>query len=149
MGRQFKFVAFMVKLISGSVIFACLLLTVWTVGPTLETALFPVVSKLDVDQVTQDKEGNSVLLVSFTKLRNCEYLGISWFKGKPNGYFTRVPVTLGRAKTDESSPNRPLGHQSAGPWTIGLTNAELRDNSFAQLSHRCHPFWTTTTDFYP
>lgn len=123
--------------------------TIWTVGPALETRFAPVVSKLTILSLDDDAEGEAVLSVAFTKLRDCEYLGIAWYEGNPAGGFTRVPVILQRRDGDTSSPNRPVGTQRAGPWIIGMPAADVRGNSFARLSHRCHPFWVTTTDFWP
>lgn len=133
----------------AAVIFVSTLYVVFLVGPAIETRLAPVVSKLRVLSLTQDENGMSIVDAEFTKLRDCEYVGISWFVGQPDGNFERVPVILMRRDGDTSSPNRPTGTQRAGPWIIGVPPAELRNNSFARLAHRCHPFWLTTTDFYP
>ena len=123
--------------------------TFFNMGPYLETRFWPPVSKLNVLSLTPGDDNTSVLDAEFTKRRDCEYLGISWFKALPDGKFERVPVILLRKDGDTSSPNRPVGTQRAGPWIIGVPPAELRTSSFARLSHRCHPFWLTTTDFYP
>jgi hypothetical protein len=134
----------------AAIIFCCAVFFTFMVGPALETRLFPAVSKLQILSLVPDDEGRAVVMAQFTKFRGeCEYLGIAWYKGDPAGNFERVPVILQRQEGDNSSPNRPPGTQRAGPWIIGMTPAEVRTNSFARLSHRCHLFWVSTTDFWP
>lgn len=144
-----ELVVFGIKVACGVIIAICTVFTLITVGPAIETHMFPVVSKLRITQVSPDVDGNSLVYAEFTKLRNCEYVGISWFHGDPAGEFERVPVILLRKEGDTSSPNRPVGTQKAGPWIIAIPPEEVRSHSFAKLSHRCNPFWLTTTDFWP
>ena len=125
------------------------LFTLFSLGPYLETRLWPPVSKLRILSIEATGSAEATIRAEFTKLRECEYVGIAWFRGSPDGSFERVPVILLRQEGDTSSPNRPTGTQRAGPWIIGVPAGELATNSFARLSHRCHPFWLTTTDFYP
>ena len=132
-----------------AVTFFATLYTIWVIGPALETKWFPVVSKLTITSLTTNDNGQATVMAEFTKLRECEYLGLAWYRGQQSGGFERVPVILMRQEGDNSSPNRPPGTQRAGPWIIGMPPDEIAGNSFAQLSHRCHPFWVTTTDFYP
>ena len=140
---------FVIKTICGTVIAACTAVVIWTLGPSLETRYFPPVSKLRILSMADDGEGRTVIRAEFTKVRDCEYLGIAWFHGEPEGTFERVTVVLMREDGDTSSPNRPEGTQRAGPWIIGIPPDELVGNSFARLHHRCHGFWLTTTDFWP
>lgn len=123
--------------------------TFFNLGPFIETRFWPPVSKLTILSLQRDPSGGSRLDAEFTKLRSCEYLGLSWFRVLPDGTFEQVPVSLLRRSGDASSPNRPVGTQRAGPWIIGIPPADLRSASFARLTHRCHPFWATITDFYP
>lgn len=120
------------------------------IGPTIETRMFPVVSKLTILSAIPGPDPNTTQIeVAFDKLRDCEYIGLSWYhspRGKP---FERVPVMLMRKPSDNSDPNRPLGYQQAGPWVIGVAPSELRTNSFAILSHRCHQWWLSRTEFFP
>lgn len=149
LGKPARFVFAAAAGFCAAIIFACTLYFVFMVGPAVETRFFPVVSKLTVTSLAADETGQAVIGAQFTKLRDCEYLGIAWYRGSPSGQFERVPVILQRQEGDTSSPNRPTGTQRAGPWIIGMPPAEIPGNSFARLSHRCHPFWVTTTDFYP
>ena len=138
-----------VKVICAAIIFAATLQTILIIGPWAETKWWPPVSKLTILSMHDDDDGNAVIDAYFTKLRSCEYIGIAWFRGSPNGEFERVPVILQRQDDDTSSPNRPTGSQKAGPWTIGISSPIIATGSFARLYHRCNPFWLTTTDFYP
>lgn len=150
MGRKLKLITLITKAVASAVIFFCTMLTIWTVGPAIETAFFPAVSKLRIISERSLSDGTTELYVSYNKLRGeCDYIGLAWYYGDRNAEFGRASVILGRKPGDTSSPNRPKGQQTSGPWTIGLTLDELKNHSFAQLSHRCHPFWTTTTDFFP
>jgi len=148
LGKTHSMLSIAVKAICAGVIFASTLYAIWVVGPWLETRYFPAVGKLMIQQATEI-DGKSVLHVAFRKLRDCEYIGIAWYRGQQGGEFTRVPIVLGRQEDDNSSPNRAVGFQFTGPWTVDVPMAELHSNSFALLQHRCHPAWLTTTEFYP
>lgn len=138
------------KAFCATVIFFALSFSVYMVGPAIETRYFPAVSKLRILSLEPDgPSGMSRIQAEFTKLRNCEYLGIAWFLRDEIGGFERVPIILQRRPGDLSSPNRPTGVQRAGPWLVALKPDILKHQSFALLSHKCHPFWITTTEFYP
>jgi len=129
---------------------ACTIFALWMIGPKVETTYFPVVSKLEILSMTAGSEpGTTVITTAFDKFRTCDYLGLAWYRGKQDTVFERVSVVLQRKTGDTSSPNRPTGRQTSGPWIIGMPIEEIKQNSFAQLFHRCHPFWTTITEFYP
>lgn len=139
-----------VKIACAAVIFASALYVIWAVGPAIETRLAPVVGKLQILAMRPgDLDGTTEVHAAFEKRRDCEYVGISWFHGSKEAGFERVPIVLLRQEGDTSSPNRPVGYQKAGPWIVGVPPDELVGNSFAQLQHRCWPFWLTTTDFFP
>lgn len=141
---------FIVKTLLGSVIIGALIFSVIHLGPVVERSYFPVVSKLRIIELTPEpRTGHARVMAEFTKFRDCEYIGIAWYRGTPAIGFERVPVILQRQVGDNSSPNRPIGTQRSGPWIIGMPIHEIDGNSFAQLFHRCHPFWLSRTDFYP
>ena len=146
LGEWLEFIA---KVFCGSVIIMGVIFSVWAVGPSLENRYFPVVSKLKIADLRADSDGNAIIMAEFTKVRNCEYLGVAWYRGSRNQGFERVPVILQRRAGDRSNPNRPLGTQRSGPWLVGMPVVEIDGNSFAELFHRCHPFWISKTDFYP
>lgn len=125
----------------------------WTfliVGPHVETRFNPVTSKVTITAVEDVAGGKSALVwATFTKYRNCEFVGLSWYRGAAAGGFQRVPVVLPRPTGDVSTLTRPLGWQVGGPWEIGMPATEIPHGSFARLAHRCHVFWITMTEFYP
>ncbi len=137
------------KLFCSVVILFSLVFTIYAAGPAIETSYWPVVSKLEITSIEPAAGGKTKIRVAFRKLRDCDYLGISWFVGDRLSNFERVSVELMRDPSDTSSPNRPLGYQHAGPWIVGISPDELKSHSFTQLQHRCHPFWNSITDFYP
>ena len=137
------------KILCAIAIWFAVLWTSYLLGPAIETHYHPAVSKLTIIEMKDDGHGRTLMRTEFTKLRDCEFVGIAWFRGSPDGTFERVPVVLIREPGDNSSPNRPLGRQRSGPWEIGMLPDEIRGNSFAKLWHRCHIFWLTETDFYP
>lgn len=148
--RITAFALVMFKTFCSAIILFAMLFTIWAVGPEIETRYFPVVSKLTILDARADEDGNTVLDAEFTKIRNCEYLGLAWFRALPGGMgFERVPVEIMRQENDTSSPNRPTGTQRAGPWIVHMTPDDLRNRSFSRLMHRCHGLWVTTTDFFP
>jgi len=130
--------------------FVSSIVIVFTAGPTIETRFFPVTSKLLIERMVSDGPDKTNVYAAFEKLRDCEYLGIAWYRGSLDQRgFERVPLILLRQEGDNSSPNRPVGFQRSGPWVVSIPLEEIKTNSFVRLSHKCHPFWVTTTEFYP
>lgn len=135
----------------AAIIFSATLFSVWIIGPEVETRYAPAVSKLYIESVdTASDPAHALVRASFTKLRNCEYIGIGWFRASENGTLERVALELRpEHNDDENSPNRPVGYQRAGPWEIYMPADEIVGRSIVRLWHRCHPFWVTLTEFYP
>ena len=138
-----------IKMGLGTITVLTILYSFFMVGPAIETKWFPVLSKMQVLEVQPLTDQTSAVRAEFTKLRNCEYLGIAWYHGSQQKDFDRISMVPIRDPDDTSSPNRPVGTQRAGPWRLTMPAGEVRQNSFVQAFHRCHPFWTTVTDFYP
>ena len=149
MSNRFSYFYVVIKTICITFIVLCMIGLFYSLGPALETTYWPVVSKLKIESVETLPDGWVKIRVKFTKLRDCEYMSLAWYKGVRPDDFERVGVIVQRDPKDNGSPNRPLGTQHAGPWLIAVNEDELRYQSFAQLWHRCHPFWTTVTEFYP
>lgn len=149
MYKTTEFVHLTVKTICATFIVICMLAGFYSIGPRLETEWWPVVSKLKIVSMEPGDPGWTKIRVTFTKLRDCEYVGLAWYVGQRPNNFERVAVIIQRDPKDVGSPNRPLGTQRSGPWLIAVDSKEFSRATFAQLQHRCHPFWITTTDFYP
>lgn len=118
-------------------------------GPWIETRYFPVLSTMRIVSVDAATDDTSLVRTRFTKLRACDYMGISWYYGSQAGLFERVSMVPIRDPNDTSAPNRATGDQRAGPWRVTIPAGEVRTKSFVQVYHRCHPFWTTMSQFYP
>lgn len=138
-----------IKAVCGIVMFISGVFIFYTVGPSIETRFFPVVSKLQILSIKAVDADHTEIRAGFRKLRNCEYLGIAWYVGTRPDDIERVAVAVMRDRNDTSDPNRPVGYHKAGPWIVTLPLDDVEKRSFAQLAHRCHPFWTTITEFYP
>lgn len=119
------------------------------IAPYVETRYFPVVGKMQIEAMESQGPDKTRVWASFTKLRNCDYIGIAWFHGRRDTGFIRVPLTLLRPPGDVSSPNRPLGTQNTGPWIVDIPEKDITENSFVELYHHCTPFWVSRTEFYP
>lgn len=150
MSNKERLAAAIIRVFCGFITMVSLVFTLYRVGPWLETRYFPVVSKLDILSAEPRNGGmQTELRAAFRKNRDCEYIGLAWFVGDRATQFDRVSIILMRDQNDTSSPSRPLGYQKAGPWLLSIPPDDVRKRSFAQLFHRCHPFWTTVTEFYP
>lgn len=124
--------------------------TIWAVGPSVEARYFPVATKLHVQQMTSNPSGTKIESATFVKLRDCQFQAIGWFHILGGGQVVQVPViSLQKPGTLPGFYNRPVGNNIVGPWLIGLDIKEVVYHSFARIEHRCHPFWITTTSFYP
>ena len=102
-----------------------------------ETKFFPVVSYLTIEYPVTYEGDDTLLFVSFDKLRDCRYLGI------------RVTDITGEriridfedvAEGDDSYPSRPTGHNIAGPWRVNTHKLEAKQ---VEVIHKCDPFGYT------
>lgn len=122
---------------------------IFLVGPVLETRWNPVLDKLQIQSVTPISDKESELFVAFRKRRDCEYVGMAWFRDDGQNGLDRVALVQMRPPGDVTPPNRPLGLQRAGPWHVAIPADQIRTKSVVEVLHRCHPFWMTRTRFYP
>lgn len=108
----------------------------------LDGRLMPVVKRVEVTEVQHSDEG-LLVEVTFDKVRQCEFLGITWY----DSFGKRVPV-LFEPESRDAPQSRPVKErQHAGPWMLrGLMSL---NGSVAITSHRCNPFWITYSRFYP
>ena len=137
------------KAVLGTIAAISVLYTFFLVGPALETRFFPVLGTMRILSVEPLTPHTSLVRTEFVKLRGCEYMGIAWYYGPEAGVFERVSMVPIRDPDDTSAPNRAVGAQRAGPWRVAMPAADVRTKSFVQVYHRCHPFWTTMSRFYP
>jgi len=112
----------------------------WELGSRNEGYLAPVVRNVVVKSV-ESNEQSVQFTVEFEKVRSCEFIGVNWYRGPQ-----RLALAFG--ETSVMAPlTRSLGRQITGRWTI-LDIAGLFGTR-AEVMHRCHPLWITTTHFYP
>jgi hypothetical protein len=106
--------------------------------PQLEARLFPVVSKMNFEEVEWDWDDPSktAVEVEFNKRRACEFITLAWYV---DDRWVNVEFSTRRG-------TRPPGNNRVGPWVI---HAEDLDNSRVMARHRCHRWWDTWTQMYP
>ena len=105
-----------------------------TLAQWIEHEYQPVIADFQVNEIIHAEDGSIAISGSMRKVRNCEMVGLYAFSGAR---------TLLIGFEDGQVGSRPLGVQSWGPWRLRPdTGAPLRIYS----SHRCHPFWLSTTD---
>jgi hypothetical protein len=117
-----------------------------TIGSKYEGYWFPVVNNFQIHKLEAHGDKTWVWS-SFDKVRNCEYVGISWYYKFPTpGLITIARRTLDIDPNDaqqEQDPNRPEGEHIVGPWEINMTIEEVRNHTLLSTTHRCHPFYIT------
>jgi hypothetical protein len=116
------------------------------IGARYEGRLFPVVAKLEIISIEKVDGDQSSVFVKFNKLRDCKYLGISWYN-KSGETLRRVAVNLNPEQGSDST--RPVGQHISGPWTVDIPPEHIRKRSYVVLTHQCHPLYITTTIIYP
>jgi hypothetical protein len=117
---------------------------VW--GPALERQ-WPVVHWQGISDFRRVDESTIEIQYSFRKLRNCRFIGLSWFVGDPDKDFERVSIRL--SEGDTVLENRPVGFQRSYHHDVRIP-APLQDlPHFGILSHHCGWPWTTETVLGP
>lgn len=150
--RLEKLIYVSIKAFCAAVVFVATIWTVWAVGPSAERNWQPVVGKLQILDAKEIEPGITEIHARFRKFRDCEYVGVAWYLGTPSGEFEQVRVQTivdNEQLSENIAPTLPVGVSIAGPWRIAMSLNDLKDNSFAILTHKCHPFWLTMTNFYP
>lgn len=112
-----------------------------------EGRLMPVTKDLAVEDFRHDAAG-VYFKATFDKVRECEYLGLVWYRVLSDGRKERVVIRFPRAANDDSDRTRAEGVQRTGEWFLAMTPQEF-ETSYAEVRHRCHPLWSTVTVFYP
>lgn len=129
-------------LVSFFIAAAILMIAVPVTVPLLsktEGIVLPVVDNFKI--VSQEKkDSHTFLYVTFDKKRHCEFLGINWYLGS-----NRLNVAF-LEDQGQAPLSRPTGAQITGPWRI---DSSTISGSTAEVLHRCHNLWLTTTEIYP
>lgn len=121
----------------------------FTVGRSVETAMFPVFSYFRIASV-QEIEPNVIRLqVSFTKDRDCEPGGYAWYAGQRGGTFRELGVRTIPPEGNQTGI-RPLGAgQVSRPFDLLISADEFEAGIFADVYSRCHPLWLSRSEVYP
>lgn len=107
--------------------------------PPVEGYLAPVTSKVSFVNAAPT-EGGLTARMSYTKLRDCEIIGVSLDRKGVPVEFEPVSGSLDALTT------RGTGPQISRQWFIGNEDTEgLR----LRFVHRCNPFFTTVTVAFP
>lgn len=121
----------------------------FSLGPRIETAVFPVIDKVQATLVQNDKQREILHLAALgNKERQCEWKAItamvfrdgSWRQGSV--YFT--DPRKDKTPDMEVGISRPVGSQSLGEIFVFPSGEKVQ----VYLYHNCHPFWQTMTFLY-
>lgn len=107
--------------------------------PPLEGAVWPVTSKVSFVNAAPT-EGGLTARMSYTKLRDCEIIGVSLDRNGVPIEFEPVAGSL------EALTTRGTGPQISRQWFIG---ADSTDGLRLRFIHRCSPWWMTVTIAFP
>lgn len=138
--------------ITAGILLSILLFGVTSIlGSKYEGVMFPVVSKLEVEQVVEEKDKDSILVWAvFNKVRECKFVGVAWYVegglGVPD---YRIRYEPNPDIEDSSDTNRPTGVQRAGPWRLYVSKQLFETGVYSVLTHQCNPFYMTKTYWYP
>lgn len=112
-------------------------------GGYVEGRLLPVTRDTVVTRVEPAGAGWSLVWGETVKQRNCTFLRIEWHIGSPSHHAMIDVIAL------EPAEVRGGTEVEFGPWKLPALPRQIANRSFATVVHRCHPFWTTRTHFYP
>lgn len=114
----------------------------WSQLSKAEGYLHPVVSHLTVTSTERDTATGALLIDGvFSKYRNCQFKGISWYDS--TNLRLRFEFPPNPASTAVS---RPEGGQRVVGWRLfGVTTL---DDVYAVVVHECHPLWRVETTFF-
>ena len=107
--------------------------------PPLEGTIWPVTSKIAFVGV-RPVEGGFYARMSYTKLRDCEIIGVSMDSRGVPVEFEPVSGSVDTLQT------RGTGPQISREWFIG---SDSLDDVRLRFVHRCSIAWTTITVAYP
>ena len=143
-------ILWMVKICCAVVTLVAVVFAIYRIGPWYETRYWPVVSKMQLIRLERFGDRSAHAEFTFEKLRPCQFAGINWFhRSTQDSFLVRVTAFPTQDIAAVTTPNRPLGLQHSGIWVVELPPEEIVDASLVLLYHKCHPFWLTTTEFYP
>lgn len=135
-----KFFIGLVKLTFYAATFVVFLPLLFNLSHWAETTFRPVIVDPHVTYEPLPDGGVSVKL-SYTKVRDCEFLGISWYRGP-------VRLIVDDSVDKNFMPRSSLpGPVVRGPWVV--QGIEMLEGTRAAIWHKCHPLWPLYNRLYP
>lgn len=99
---------------------AVTLLVILTIGPRAEERLFPVLSDYQSINTEVDDSGALVFQALYTKRRDCDFLGRTWFGVDADGVMERSIFAVSVYPTGEGPAARPVGRNRAVKMRVML-----------------------------
>lgn len=125
-----------------AVTFGAVVAGYYTAGPMVETAFFPVTSKITVRDL-REVPGGIAFRFEYRKIRNCELVTTALMIGDVQRVFRVVPGQ----EAPDASPVREPGLQVSRMWFADVSSL---DGAEIRFIHRCPPTpWLTVTKVYP
>lgn len=125
------------------VLLMSIMLTAW-VGPALETRFFPVYSRFDILTMEKNEAGVAVVF-KYVKYRDCAPRGWAWYVGEFGAVSRQVEVK----PVNGVPPSRAVGPNISSKHLIAAEPQQVRDDMYAEIYTRCHPFWLTRSVVRP
>lgn len=124
--------------------------------PRFEGSLWPVVSPVALFEsgaIPAPPPPRTRFRAAAVKYRECDFVGIEWYLGQRGGRKTKVT-----AQFEDRPQIRDVGTLEWAGLVVGLSDAETRQDSYADVLHQCPAFrlggalvmrpWLTRTRFY-
>jgi hypothetical protein len=119
----------------------------FTIGPELETRLWPAYGKFRLVSVEASGDGLSRAVFDFEKKRECTPAGFAWFNGELGSSYQIVDYEV--EGPGGNGVRRPVGFHRSSPYLIEATPDDVRTRLLGEIYSRCHPFWVTRSEVYP
>lgn len=111
-----------------------------------ESRFFPVVQDVTISQA-QQVGADVIFSVRFNKVRDCEIIQLDWWSGDRSALLGVMEIVIPTGPSVQM--RRSTGRQHSPQWRMKNTSLhDLRFHTHADVTHRCHPLWTTTSRFY-
>jgi hypothetical protein len=120
----------------------------FTIGPFLETSLFPTYGKFKL--VTIEPYGNlqSRTVFEIEKRRSRTPAGFAWSNGDMRNSYQLVEFRV-EGQSGSAITRPPPGHHTSSPSIIDVPPNNVRTQLLGEIYRRCHPLWITGSEIYP
>lgn len=136
--RSFQFAAFRaVEVWWTGILMLVFWLVLITVGPYLESRLWPVISDFHIAQLDTSRSDVIAFKPGFRKGRSCTYLGMQWFVKDDQGRIARHQVLISEAARPPAT--YPVGESVGAWWEVGIKDRDRE--MYGVLHHACGLPW--------